>query len=203
MYFQIRGEKSWNWWLRSGSQQGDLRRKELEGGALNWRRKKRRKSRSMGHPPMWIFLLSLSLSHQRVAAQAEGNCCSDSLLFFLFPVFFFFFFYSHVYSFPQASAVLTLTQNHMSGFQAQCAELWIRWLGYAGQRKGRCSVSTVWAGSPSLKLLTWADTEASPVSLRVLPSRGIQTSVITYSTALRRPVQFVAQIQNLNLRCYW
>lgn len=140
MYFQIRGEKSWNWWLWSGSQEGDLRRKELEGGALNWRRKKRRKVEvwvtplcgSFSYPFLsptkgWRHKLKVTVdiftSHLFPCSVPTLHCFHLQHIFSLSCFFFLFFTHRFIHWLKMwASAVLILSQNHMSGFPAKCTE---------------------------------------------------------------------------------
>lgn len=196
VYFQIRGEKSWNWWLWSGIQEGDLWRKEPGGGAVDRRRKKRRKGRVWVTPLCGSFccpFLSPTKAWQHKLkvtvdiSKSTLKLTNLPLMFQLFIVFMYpgniikFFFFtifftlSLIYSFIRNVSECSFNSESKPyvWFPAMCTDLWITWLGCAGQRKGRCSVNTVCASPPSLKLHTWADTDAAPVSLQILSSQGI------------------------------
>lgn len=159
-------------------------------GRRSRRSKEEEERKSMGCSSVWIFLLSFSLSHQSVTAQAEGNSWHSyphrkhsntqfinlPLMFQLFivltthvePFSFHIYFYSITYSVINLFniSVCALWCHHLLNseskpyvwFSAVCTDLWIRWLGCLGQRKGRCSMNTVCASAPSLNLHTWVGT---------------------------------------------
>lgn len=141
VYFQIRGEKSWNWWLWSGIQEGDLWRKEPGGGAVDRRRKKRRKGRVWVTPLCGSFccpFLSPTKAWQhklKVTVDISTSTLQLTnlpLMFQLFIVFvypgniikFFFFtvffllsrLFIHLFE-MSVSAVLILSQSHVFDFQ--------------------------------------------------------------------------------------